>query len=198
MASLATGWMVSGVEAVAPDKYSELCSVYNSQERPLPLLHMLKRKVLTLSPDELQTYVDGYFSKERAGIALESLNLLRFYEVGTSDRLKLVAFEKLLQWSIYVKNRSYQSLTRLDAREFYEFCIYPPKSWTSTFPSSRFSNSEEGKVPNPNWAPFLVIPESEKDKFTRAGRVIDWCTNIYDFLVVAGAAQTNIFSNLLK
>ncbi|SPF18391.1 hypothetical protein PSCFBP3800_02918 [Pseudomonas syringae group genomosp. 3] len=173
-------------------------SAYNTQERPSPLCGLSHNKVITLSEHQSLVYAATNFSKSRSELVLVSLGALRLYGALSADRLKLVAFEKLLLWSIYVKNKSFRSLTVLDAREFYEFCLSPPMSWTQNSSQRRFAFGEGEVVPNPNWTPFLKITELDNDMCLRAGRIIDWCENVYNSLIALEIVRINIFLNILN
>lgn len=170
---------------------------YHTQERPSPLFGMQQREVLLLSSAQGQAYISGFFPTNRFKIALESLEVLRAYRSCSADRLKLVALEKLLLWSVYIKHKSFYSLAPLDAREFYEFCLLPPSSWTGNYGQSRLGVGVTGVLPNPDWAPFVRISGGDQARIIRAGRIMDWCDNVCNSLLVIESVKLNIFSGLL-
>ena len=127
---------------------------------------------------------------------MESLEILRIYRSCSADRLKLVAFEKLLLWSIYIKCKSFYSLTPLDAHEFYAFCLAPPASWTGNYSRARLDAGAMGVQPNPSWTPFIHISGGDQERILRAARIMDWCDNVSNSLLVIESIKINIFSGL--
>jgi len=183
--------------AVHQQDSADLDAGYHIQEHPPPLFGMQQREVLVLSKTQGQAYVASCFPRNRLKIALESLEVLRVYRSCSADRLKLVALEKLLLWSVYIKHKSFYSLTPLDAREFYEFCLAPPTSWAANHAQARLSVRITGVLPNPNWTPFVRISGSDKEKIVRAGRIMGWCENVCNSLLVIESVKINIFSGML-
>lgn len=182
--------------AVHHQDSADLDTGYHTQERPPPLFGMQQREVLLFSTTQGQAYVSRCFPANCCKIALESLEILRAYRSCSADRLKLIALEKLLLWSVCVKHKSFYSLTPLDAREFYEFCLAPPSSWTGNYPQTRLGVGDPGVLPNPDWTPFR-ISGGDKESGIRAGRIMDWCYNVYNSLLVIESVKLNIFSGLM-
>jgi hypothetical protein len=69
--------------------------------------------------------------------------------------------ERLLLWSLIIREKPVSELKRLDAEAFLEFCKNPPASWVGPIIRNRFladaddtSSSGSDLVPNPKWKPF--------------------------------------------
>ncbi|MBJ2280649.1 hypothetical protein JFT58_20430 [Pseudomonas sp. MF6767] len=169
---------------------------YHLQECPPPLFGMRHREVFVLSKPQAQAYAKNCFPKSLFNIAVESFEILRIYRSCSADRLKLVALEKLLLWSIYVKGKSLYSLTAFDAYEFYAFCLAPPASWIGSYARARLDAGAMGVQPNPSWTPFVHIPGGDQERGLRAARIMDWCDNVCNSLLVMESININIFSGL--
>lgn len=176
---------------------ADLDTDYHKQDRPPPLFGMHQRDVIVFTKAQAQAYVESCFPKKCFNIAMDSLELIRAYRSCSADRLKLVALEKLLLWSIYVKQKSLYSLMPLDGREFYEFCLLPPASWTTSYAQTRLHVEVKSVMPNPKWAPFVRISGGDHEMVVRAARIIDWCDNVCDSLLKIESIKINIFSSLL-
>ncbi len=176
---------------------ADLDTHYHKQNRPPPLFGMHQRDVLVFTKPQAQAYVESCFPKKCFTVAMDSFEVIRAYRSCSADRLKLVALEKLLLWSIYVKQKCLHSLRPLDGREFYEFCLSPPASWTTRYAQARLHVEIKSVIPNPKWAPFVRISGGDHDMVVRAARIIDWCDNVCDSLLKIESIKINIFSNLL-
>lgn len=170
---------------------------YHKQNRPPPLFGMHQRDVIVFTKPQAEAYVESCFPKKCFTVAMDSFEVIRAYRSCSADRLKLVALEKLLLWSIYVKQKCLHSLRPLDGREFYEFCLSPPASWTTRYSQARLHVEIKSVIPNPKWAPFVRISGGDHDMVVRAARIIDWCDNVCDSLLKIESIKINIFSNLL-
>lgn len=71
--------------------------------------------------------------------------------------------ERLLLWSLIIREKPVTELKRLDAEAFLEFCKNPPACWIGPVIHNRFvpkqddaldSDSDSELVPNPKWKPF--------------------------------------------
>lgn len=175
---------------------ADLDAGYHIQECPPPLFGMRRREVLVFSKSQGQAYIKSCFPRRFFKIAMESLEILRIYRSCSADRLKLVAFEKLLLWSIYIKCKSFYSLTSLDAHEFYAFCLAPPASWTGNYSRARLDAVAMGVQPNPSWTPFIHISGGDQERILRAARIMDWCDNVSNSLLIIESIKINIFSGL--
>ncbi|WP_345956847.1 hypothetical protein Q9323_11310 [Pseudomonas fulva] len=169
---------------------------YHLQECPHPLFGMRHREVFVLSKPQAQAYAKSCFPKSLFNIVMESFEILRAYRSCSADRLKLVALEKLLLWSIYVKGKSLYSLTPFDAYEFYAFCLAPPASWTGCYARARLDAGAMSVQPNHSWTPFIHIPGGDQERVLRAARIMNWCDNICNSLLVIEVININIFSGL--
>ncbi len=141
----------------------DLDTDYHKQNCPLPLFGMHQREVLVFTKPQAQAYVESCFPKKCFTVAMDSFEVIRAYRSCSADRLKLVALEKLLLWSICVKQKSLHSLRPLDGREFYEFCLSPPASWTTSYAQARLHVEIKSVMPNPKWAPFVRISGGDHD-----------------------------------
>ncbi len=64
--------------------------------------------------------------------------------------------ERLLQWSWFVEKKSLLDLKREDIEHYIQFCLSPPVSWIGCKKVARFIARNGGRVPNPDWRPFVV------------------------------------------
>ena len=72
--------------------------------------------------------------------------------------------ERLIQWAWLIEKKSLLDLKRQDLEGYIEFCLDPPKSWIGFKKVSRFINSHAGRVPNPEWRPFVVTVSKASHK----------------------------------
>lgn len=85
-----------------------------------------------------------------------ALNFLYSYR-GSSDTFGAYRrdLERFLQWSWFIRKKSFLEHKREDIEAFIEFCIKPPKNWISLKKVARFITSKDTtKKPNPEWRPF--------------------------------------------
>jgi site-specific recombinase XerD len=69
--------------------------------------------------------------------------------------------ERLLQWAWRIEQISILKLKRELIEEFIRFCIDPPKAWIGTKNVARYKNSNQLRVANPDWRPFVVSISNE-------------------------------------
>ncbi|MFK4752507.1 MULTISPECIES: tyrosine-type recombinase/integrase [Oceanospirillaceae] len=67
--------------------------------------------------------------------------------------------ERLLQWTFMVRQCSLGELRRADIEDYIGFCQSPPPGWIGTSQAARFGNSQEGRMPNDKWRPFVIQPD---------------------------------------
>ena len=72
--------------------------------------------------------------------------------------------ERLLQWAWLTQGKSILDLDRKDIEKFVKFCIKPPKRWIGLKRCSRYINSTKGRIPNPDWRPFVVKVSKREHK----------------------------------
>lgn len=129
--------------------------------------------------------------------------------------------ERLLLWSLIIREKPVTELKRLDAEAFLEFCKNPPASWVGPVVRNRFVtqqddalalNSEVGH--NPKWKPFTHrAPKQNKaltedvDEFRSAdyhsskgsmSNVFKVANGFYEYLVEEELASSNPFRKVTK
>lgn len=171
---------------------------FHAGNAPLPIFHLQNEKVIVFSKKQSLVYVLDNFSERTAKSALKAMSLLRIYSHHSRDRLKFLAFEKLLLWLIYIKDKDCNSLTQLDAEEFYRFCLRPPIKWIGSSIQPRFLMGSISLVPNPRWTPFVRMRAEHYKETSRAARILDWCSSVSNSLLEVDAIRRNVFADLLK
>ena len=79
--------------------------------------------------------------------------------------------ERLLLWTLIIRQKPFSQLKRQDAEDYLEFCRNPPAEWIGPIVRGRFvtcDNTEstwsEPVIPNPKWRPFsLKCPKDLSD-----------------------------------
>ena len=64
--------------------------------------------------------------------------------------------ERLLQWIMLKANKTLKQLAREDIDSYIKFCQKPSKSWISLKRVPRFITTNNGRIPNTQWRPFVV------------------------------------------
>lgn len=71
--------------------------------------------------------------------------------------------ERLLLWTLIIKQKPFSQLKRQDAEDYLEFCRNPPAEWIGTIVRGRFVTSDHTEstwgdpiLPNPKWRPFSL------------------------------------------
>lgn len=131
--------------------------------------------------------------------------------------------ERLLLWSLIIREKPVTELKRLDAEAFLEFCKNPPACWIGPVIRNRFvpkqddaldSDSDSALVPNPKWKPFTqrVLKQSrtlfeEADVFQAAdyhsskgsmSNVFKVANGFFEYLVEEELASSNPFRKVTK
>ena len=137
-----------------------------------------------------------------------ALNFLYSYR-GSADTFGAYRrdVERLLQWSWFVRGRSFLDHKREDIESFIEFCLKPPKRWISLKKAARFKKNKGDKVPNPEWRPFEahvskkdhkagVEPDKNRYKCSQAALKVMFgiLSSFYNYLLQEQAVQTNPFA----
>lgn len=100
--------------------------------------------------------------------------------------------ERLLLWSLLIRQRPLLKLRRSDAEEFLEFCIDPPESWVGKVVRNRYlgtHNVEGGSlVPNPAWRPFATTTTGGYYKLTAGSiaQVFSVCSSLFEYAIDEG------------
>lgn len=84
-------------------------------------------------------------------------NFLRSYvgSLGTFNSYRREV-ERLLHWCFLVTHKSLVQLKREDIETFVRFCQAPPKKWIGIKKAPRFIESEELRISNPQWRPYVA------------------------------------------
>ncbi|MCP1445532.1 integrase [Pseudomonas sp. GGS8] len=129
--------------------------------------------------------------------------------------------ERLLLWSLIIREKPVNELKRLDAEAFLEFCKNPPASWVGSVIRNRFlanaddtSSSGSDLVPNQKWKPFTQrVPKQTRkmaedtEEFPSAdyhsskgsmSNVFKIASGFYEYLVEEEIASSNPFRKVTK
>lgn len=116
---------------------------------PLPLFDTIEQVKKQTAPNHLA-------SAQKDDFAV-SINFLKSYNgsLGTFNSYRREV-ERLLQWCVWVANKSLKKIKREDVEAFVQFCQKPPISWIGTKKAPRFIEKEGLRIPNPEWRPFIA------------------------------------------
>lgn len=64
--------------------------------------------------------------------------------------------ERFLQWSWLIAKKSLITIDRNDVRSYLEFIQNPPLHWIATTYAKRFITTNNRRIPNPQWRPFVA------------------------------------------
>ncbi len=129
--------------------------------------------------------------------------------------------ERLLLWSLIIREKPVTELKRLDAEAFLEFCKNPPVSWVGPVIRNRFladsddtSCSGSDIVPNPKWRPFTQRAPKQTRTLTEdaeeflgadyhsskgsMSNVFKVASGFYEYLVEEELASANPFRKVAK
>src|SRR5579862_3008524 len=122
----------------------------NKLHLPLPLFDTINNiNHLTLPVNLTQAFAKNDFTNAQMFLKEYDGNTATF----NSYRREI---ERLLQWSWLVQNKSMLSLKREDIESYLHFCKNPPACWIGIAKVSRFIESDDMRVPNPKWRPFVA------------------------------------------
>lgn len=82
--------------------------------------------------------------------------LLNYMHVETTFNAYRREIERLLHWVWMVAKKSFRELKRIDIEAYIEFCQDPPLDWIGIKKVPRFIEKDAGRVPNPEWHPFVA------------------------------------------
>ncbi|MHC2148935.1 tyrosine-type recombinase/integrase [Pseudomonas sp. 210_17 TE3656] len=100
--------------------------------------------------------------------------------------------ERLLLWSLLIRNCSLLELRRSDAEAFLEFCLRPPESWVGQVVRNRYlsGHSVDGccLMPNPAWRPFVTSTKGGHYKMTAGSiaQVFSVCSSLFEYAIDEG------------
>lgn len=129
--------------------------------------------------------------------------------------------ERLLLWSLIIREKPVTELKRLDAEAFLEFCKSPPANWVGPIIRNRFlanadetSSSGSELAPNPKWKPFTQRPSKQTRTLTEdteefpsadyrsskgsMSNVFKIASGFYEYLVEEEIANSNPFRKVTK
>ena len=124
-------------------------------KKPIPLIDTLDKlgasasKAYILYPDDFELIIQFLKQYDRSKATFESYRR---------------EMERLLQWAWLIRKESIINLDRSDIEKFVKFCIKPPKRWIGMKRCSRYVNSDKGRIPNPDWRPFVVKVSKREHK----------------------------------
>ncbi|MBV4491597.1 tyrosine-type recombinase/integrase [Pseudomonas oryzicola] len=122
--------------------------------------------------------------------------------------------ERLLLWSLLVREKPLLQLRRSDAEAFMEFCLRPPKAWIGPMVKSRFvrthqqpAGNKTACLPNPDWRPFsqtrpkrekhlpssTAMPNRYKMAQGSVAQVFAVCGSFYQYAIDEGLTEVNPF-----
>ncbi|MFR0713573.1 tyrosine-type recombinase/integrase [Enterobacterales bacterium BD_CKDN230030183-1A_HGKHYDSX7] len=119
--------------------------------------------------------------------------------------------ERLLLWSLLIRNKPIMELRRVDAEAFLEFCMNPPSNWLGPVTRSRFLVGDDDSClrPNPRWHPFSLstanrTPDALHPQGHATGalyqpsrgsisQVFSVCSSLYEYGIDEGLTSTNPF-----
>lgn len=112
--------------------------------------------------------------------------------------------ERLLQWAWWIRQKSLLKLDRVDIEQYIEFCLNPPKTWIGTKKVSRFIDSFDQRIPNPDWRPFVVSvskrdhkqgikPDKQQYQLSQKAtrEIFTVLSSFYNYLALEGKVSLN-------
>ncbi|MCC6219686.1 MAG: tyrosine-type recombinase/integrase [Deltaproteobacteria bacterium] len=72
--------------------------------------------------------------------------------------------ERLLHWTWKIAHKTIANLKRDDIENFAKFCLKPPHSWIGLKKPARFISKDGGRIPNPEWRPFVATISKKQHK----------------------------------
>lgn len=116
----------------------------------------------------VQKYLAGFDSRLSA---LDGYEAVRgFLESYASNEATFNSYrthaERLLLWSLLIRERPLLDLRRSDAEEFLNFCMSPPPGWIGKIVRNRYLSKNYSIAPNPDWRPFATSREANCYKLT--------------------------------
>ncbi|WP_415756346.1 tyrosine-type recombinase/integrase [Pseudomonas sp. LT1P18] len=103
-----------------------------------------------------------------------------FLRAFTDNSLTFTSYrthvERLLLWTLIIRQKPFSQLKRQDAEDYLEFCRNPPAEWIGPIVRGRFVTYDhtesawgEPVIPNPKWRPFsLKCSKDSSDGLTPA------------------------------
>lgn len=129
--------------------------------------------------------------------------------------------ERLLLWSLIIREKPVNELKKIDAEAFLEFCKNPPANWVGPIIRNRFlanandtSSSGSDLVPNLKWKPFTQRSSKQTRKLNEdteeipsvdyhsskgsMSNVFKIASGFYEYLVEEEIASSNPFRKVTK
>lgn len=129
--------------------------------------------------------------------------------------------ERLLLWSLIIREKPVTELKRLDAEAFLDFCKKPPANWVGPVIRNRFVTKQDAAlasdtelVPNPKWKPFTqrapkqnrtLVEDADESRAAdyhsskgSMSNVFKVANGFYEYLVEEELASSNPFRKVTK
>ncbi|HDS1809461.1 TPA: site-specific integrase [Pseudomonas putida] len=124
---------------------------------------------------------------------LEGYEVVRgFLDSYTSNEATFNSYrthaERLLLWSLLIRERPLLDLRRSDAEEFLNFCMSPPLDWIGKIVRNRYLARNGSIAANPDWRPFATSQEASIYKLTAGSiaQVFSVCSSLYEYAIDEG------------
>jgi site-specific recombinase XerD len=117
---------------------------------PIPLIDTCQQ----LKEKDWSTFISPSFAPHDLMICLDFLK--QYDHNNTTFESYRREIERLIQWSWLIDKKSVLDLKRPDMENYIQFCLDPPKSWIGVKKVARFMTSNDKRIPNPQWRPFVV------------------------------------------
>ncbi|MDP9524067.1 tyrosine-type recombinase/integrase [Pseudomonas putida] len=138
----------------------------------------------------VQKYLAGFDSRL---CALDGYEAVRdFLESYASNEATFNSYrthaERLLLWSLLIRERPLLDLRRSDAEEFLNFCMSPPSGWIGKIVRNRYLSKNDSIAPNPDWRPFATSREANFYKLTAGSiaQIFSVCSSLYEYAIDEG------------
>ena len=123
--------------------------------------------------------------------------------------------ERLLLWTLIIKQKPFSQLKRQDAEDYLEFCRNPPIEWVGPIVRGRFVTNDHTEsawgdpiIPNEKWRPFsLKLPKDfsngqESTRYKASSSTINQiytiCSRFFEYMVEDGTVAANPFRMIKK
>ena len=104
--------------------------------------------------------------------------------------------EHFLQWSWLVVNKSLAQVKREDIEAYVEFARNPPLTWISSKNVARFLTRDGGRVPNPEWTPYVGADGEYVCSQAGLQSLFSVLSSFYNFLIQENYLSANPVSQI--
>lgn len=148
-----------------------------SPRPPIPLfdaMAYIDKAIVEVPPHMDKHYANDYH---------HALAFLKCYtgSLGTFNSYRREV-ERILQWGQHIAGLTLTQMKREHIEAFVAFCQNPPKTWIGIKKAPRFIDNAMGRVPNPEWRPFV---STLSKAIHRQGK----CVDVHDFALSQGAIK---------